>query len=801
MAVEARNIFEATSKTPQELLSDSGLGLYIPSYQRPYSWDKEKVGRLMEDLGHGIKTLLKNDDSFTFLGTIITIHDTNNSTVQPIVREDVPSKVLTVIDGQQRLTTLLVLCLALHNQIHLSYKTLLKKKRQIEKVKNGEDTNLSLDLGKEIEDNVKSQLNAYEWLENKTHEILSLLSKTFYEKQAYGTSPLYPRMIRSLEDQWSKSENSRKYFSPIAHLIFNYIVQIDSQDHEISEYKPEIREGIEGEKAIVERYTQIIKLLSSLLNKKITASEMEEIPDINEMYHSEQLQEALLGYPINKSFLNSLKNEEKVIFDNLARLILYANYVLKRVVLTVVKGKNEDYAFTIFESLNTTGEPLTAFETFKPRVIQAVGLEKYEASREKHLMDITANYLSAYSVGNNLQKATRDLLIQFLAAYSGIRVSGRLAEQRSVLKDVFENSCQKEKLNFIKTLTYCANFKKHLWEKKNNDYNNLAQFFGENQLSSLSRLCLTFLSDIKHTIVIPILTIFFKQIVDEEDVWLKKQCFNDFEDALRAIVAFTVLWRSSRQGTAGIDNEYRELLSKSEKSTNFNLICIKENTNNRININSFKAELKSRLQNPNRKGKLESKETYVQSAYLRPIYEISKIAKILLLVSHHNCIDDQNNPGFLIKAKEATNPCLLIEEYLDDKNLSLEHIAPQKNRRGWDDSLYETPETIHNLGNLTLVSQQLNASLSDRIWAEKRVFYRVIGSKTAEEARKILSESAEKYGIHFREYSHDILSAQKYMPNLIALGSYEKTFNKEFVESRSKQLYGLAWDELIKWLD
>ena len=37
MAVEARTIFEATSKTLQELLSDSGLGLYIPSYQRPYS--------------------------------------------------------------------------------------------------------------------------------------------------------------------------------------------------------------------------------------------------------------------------------------------------------------------------------------------------------------------------------------------------------------------------------------------------------------------------------------------------------------------------------------------------------------------------------------------------------------------------------------------------------------------------------------------------------------------------------------------------------------------------------------------
>ncbi|WP_049237798.1 DUF262 domain-containing protein [Moraxella canis] len=798
MAVEARTIFEATSKTPQELLSDSGLGLYIPSYQRPYSWDKEKVNRLMEDLSHGIKTLLKHDDSFTFLGTVITIHDTNNSTVQPIVREDVPSKVLTVIDGQQRMTTLIVLCLALHNQISLQYKSLLKKKKQIQKTISDQDLNLSLDLGDEVQSDVEIQLDAYEWLEGKTQDILNLLSKTFYEKQAYGKSPLYPRMIRSLDDQWSKSENSRRYFSPIANLIFNYITQIDNPNYEIVEYKPEARDNIEGEKAIVERYIQIIRLLSSLLNKKITAVYMEEVPEIDEMYESDQLQEALLGYTINKKFLSSLNNDEKIVFDNLARLIFYANYVLKRVVLTVVKGKNEDYAFTIFESLNTTGEPLTAFETFKPRVVNAVGLENYEGSEQKRLMDEIAGYLSTYAVGNSLQNATKDLLIQFLATYSGVKISKRLAEQRSALKEVFENAPQEEQLILIKTLNHCANFKRYLWESEN--YNDLSQFFGNNQLSSLSKLCLKFLSDIKHTIVIPILTIFFKQVVEEADSELKKQRFDDFENALKSIVAFTLLWRSSRQGTSGIDNEYRELLSRFEESTNFNPICISKNKNQVIDIQSFKAELRSRLQSPNRKGRLENREIYIQSAYSKDIYQMPKIAKMLLLASHHDCIDDSANPGFILKGKEATNPCLLIEEYLDDKNLSLEHIAPQNSLGKWDQSLYQNSDTIHTLGNLTLVSHQLNASLNNRIWAEKRVFYKVIGARTTTDAQSILAEAAEKYGISFREYSHDILTAQKYMPNLIALGSYEETYHAEFVENRSKQLHGLAWDELIGWL-
>jgi uncharacterized protein with ParB-like and HNH nuclease domain len=44
MPVEAKDIFEATSRSLRELLSENGLGLYIPPYQRPYGWDKGKVG-------------------------------------------------------------------------------------------------------------------------------------------------------------------------------------------------------------------------------------------------------------------------------------------------------------------------------------------------------------------------------------------------------------------------------------------------------------------------------------------------------------------------------------------------------------------------------------------------------------------------------------------------------------------------------------------------------------------------------------------------------------------------------------
>lgn len=794
MAVDPKTIFEAISKSPMELLADRGLGLYIPSYQRPYSWDKEKVSRLIEDISHGFKNLIKSDESFTFLGTVITIHDVNNVTVQPIVKPDVPSKVLTVIDGQQRMTTLLLLCMALHNTLDLTHKQYLKKTKNLfneyEKLsKNNE----------EIPEELERNITAFEWLDGQTKVVLSSLADTFYEKHAFGRSPLYPRMIRSLDDQWSKSVNDKKYDSPIAHLIFNYITEIEKDHYDTVEYKPIKRNiSIEGEDAIVNRFTQLMKILKVLVNNQRNLDELEEIPSIEEIYSCESFQESILNHVAPVSDISTLSDNEKDIFNKLSLLVFYTRYILNRVVLTVVKGKNEDYAFTIFESLNTTGEPLTAFETFKPRVVNVVGLAEYEKSLEKKYLDRVSNYLCEFSVGPELQKATKELLIHFLSSYSGKKITGRLAQQRNELKNSFEAT--NDHVTFIKILSYCADFKKYIWECDN--YIGLEKFFGTNQLSKSSKLGLKFFKDINHTIVIPILTLFFTQIVDANDDEAKEQRFNEFESALHAMVAFSTLWRATRRGTGGIDNEYREFLSKDEMPSGLPRLAKIHMQNNIIDIDKFKEELKSRLLNGTRKGKIINKENFLNLAVNQPVYKnAKKVAKFLLLTAHHNAIADPLNEGLLVKGKMSTNPCLDIENYMDDKNLSLEHIAPQVNNNSWDITIYDNGELIDTLGNLVLVSGQLNSSLGNRVWAEKRVFYKVVGAQTSEDASQILKDAAEKNNIRFGALTHELLQAQQYMPNLIALGNMTKAWSSEFINKRSKRLYELAWDELILWLE
>ncbi|PDX50097.1 hypothetical protein BB483_03615 [Helicobacter pylori] len=76
----------------------------IPIYQRVYSWEKEQCEQLWDDV---IKIGGNDKMNGHFIGSILYVLDGNT-----------PSSPLLIIDGQQRLTTITLLCIALRN--HLS---------------------------------------------------------------------------------------------------------------------------------------------------------------------------------------------------------------------------------------------------------------------------------------------------------------------------------------------------------------------------------------------------------------------------------------------------------------------------------------------------------------------------------------------------------------------------------------------------------------------------------------------------------------------------------------------------------
>jgi hypothetical protein len=784
MPMEVKDIFEANSKNVREMLSETGMGLYVPPYQRPYGWDKDKVAKLVEDILHGYASLLVDEESFTFLGTVITIHDINFITVQPIVRQDVPAKVLTVIDGQQRLTSLIMLCLALHNQIRIIQRKLTKGRKE-----------------NELTEEEK-------WLNGQALRIVQELSSTFHERQAYGNAPPYPRMIRSFDDQWARNSDHAIYNSPISHLISTYVASLPAAGAEepakVSEFKPVERGGnIEGEEAVIERYTQLLKLIKGIAADKFS-DEMEELPSLSDIAKNAGFQRSLLNHEFPQAVSACLSNEPPEQFGALLRLVLITSYILNRVALTVVRGKNEHYAFSVFESLNTTGEPLTAFETFKPRVVAAETLARYEASKSRTSMEDISGYLSTFKVGDRLQVATRDLLITFAAAETGFKLSKRLADQRRYLKDEFERheSNQQAREGFVRNLRDVAMFIDSAWK-----YKPELSGLPVEAASDSVKLCMSFLYSLNHSITVAPIARFYAEALSKDDSG-RPQAIKNLEDAVKAITAFSALWRASRRGTDNIDAEYRELLlgtapwnaAGARGAAEAPLARVgrpgSQGPAPKVDVVELKDRLRARLANPEH-GAIPDRQTFIDEAGKLPIYSISKVvARFMLLAAYHDAVEDPQAPGLIIPGKTAVSPCLTFNGLVDERHLTLEHIAPQQRSEGWDANIWSEKERINTIGNLVLAPHVENASLSNRPWAEKKVLYSALSAQSQTDAESILHQS----GINFGVSTQQIASESHHLHHLAAVAQYPNEWSVEFIQARSERLLGIAYDRLIKWL-
>ena len=93
---EAKDIFKPDNKTIQQIFRDTDAFYNMPIYQRPYSWDKERVEQLWYDIVEAFRNN-QNDpklDPNYFLGSVVVVKRVNG---------------YEVVDGQQRLTTLTIL--------------------------------------------------------------------------------------------------------------------------------------------------------------------------------------------------------------------------------------------------------------------------------------------------------------------------------------------------------------------------------------------------------------------------------------------------------------------------------------------------------------------------------------------------------------------------------------------------------------------------------------------------------------------------------------------------------------------
>ncbi len=743
------NVFSVRTVDIKEVFAnDNEKCFYIPAYQRPYSWGKDKIDRTWEDIVYGLGQLDNSDDYITFLGSIITLHDSKHESISPIVHGELPSKVMVVIDGQQRLTTLLLLIISLDNIIR---QKLTKTTGEI--------------LGKFL-------------------DILNASERSYKSPKGFSDTTNYPKMIRAYDDQWATSKELKQYNSPIARLLRQYIdfIQDDNNKKKSFSYSTD---NVEKDKESHKKIKDNVNHFRKLINKFLSETDLHDIII---------KKSNLLG--VEQTLLDNIKDKLKE--DDKAKeifvLLSVLRFIFQRIFLAEIDAKKEEYAFEMFDSLNTTGEPLTAFETFKPKVVEYATLSKYADSESKKYMDMVETYLSFNPDSRN--SVTADLITAFALSENGKTLSKKLRDQRIYLRDEYKNSKNKEE--FVKNLTNVSQIY-HIWNQSNAENSNTVwgKVVNNELIDKISNddealTCLQFLSKTKHTISLAVLSRFTNKESDE------------FVGVIKAITAFFVLWRSARQGTAGIDNCYRKLMregvdlpvirdkdgidQRQAKIPAFNRV-----NNSDISLKDLQSAFKYFLyKKATDKIEIHSRKIWLSRLKNVEIYNASKdVCKFLLITAFDGVVSDSDNEGCVKKARDGVANTLnrgfhyqLFE--------SIEHIFSQANNQS-----NISDEKKQTLGNLTLLPKINNASISNRTLKDKSCIFKALCSQTQEEQDEILREC----GVPFNQNTKHIISESQHFPYLKSLSKLDK-WNDQIIEKRTKNLGSIVWDKLaIEWLD
>ena len=771
MVSRVKDLFEAEAGSfGDTMMAHNGVvGYKVPEYQRQYNWRSEHLRRLLADCLSGFHRLsTSHGPEYTFLGSIILATDESS---EPTF----DSTSLIVVDGQQRLTSLILTTCALFQRI---------KEHRVDIRELTSDTQHWLDA--EIET-----------------QLTQLHQCALGQFMRLGSTYPYPRMIRSGDNRGDSAAKS-DYRSPIGRFLWQFAdyaanliptFQFGTIDNEVPgshvarNYKY-ICQELDGQlydpdsQSYEDDADEDIGVVPKSKFKEVNFLRLFRRRDV----HSDQRTRNRCAGELAGSFEAA----------GLARLLLFSSYLTQRVVLTRVEAQNEGDAFDIFDALNTTGEPLTALETCKPLVIRFEnGGNGYAGSKSEEAWEAMEKSLAeTYVEPAKQQLETKQLLTSFALYFDGYKLPLDLTNQRRYLRERFR---QASSLNadtaqgFVRSLSEMAEFRLQYWDKAAIDGLGVSAA-GPEESDSL-KLCLRFIADMNTSLAIPILARYWSECGEyDED--------QSFLSATKAVTAFLALRRSVTVGTARIDSDFRHLMGN-RPSSGGDPLCIGTRISHRIlPIESLKGELREYLRQPQIgvEDKLSwmAKPQDVEFGRQSP----RPLCRFLLLAASHNARPDESRPGLFKKAgvvEGADIDFFNHRNWMGQKYATVEHIAPETNPgNGWQRDIYTRAATRQQIGNLLLLPERENQSIGNSKWQRKRVFYAALAAKSRSE-RDALVETAKSEGYRFGKKTQILLQSQERLHMLDHLDRVED-WTARLIEQRTENILELVWDEISPWL-
>ena len=468
------------------------------------------------------------------------------------------------------------------------------------------------------------------------------------------------------------------------------------------------------------------------------------------------------------------------------RIAVVAQFLLSQVIVVDVRAPDEETAFSLFEPLNTTGQPLTPIETLRPLAVTAEGgLDSYVGSASEGSFQRVAAYVPDELGATERTKRVSALLTSFALGQDGTKLAHNMLEQRRYLRSAYDGLPDlAAKQGFVGGIADTATFLRDVWED------------GESPVitsgSEADRLSLKVLRESGHIIVVPLLVRYYERANKLGTQTSRK----DFQGIVRAAAAFWTIWRSSRSTTSGIDDVHRSLIKSGLSATG--LPPLARATTPLASLPSVKdvrAALRSILSTKLRVTDAASWSALVNSQQL---YDTAKIlARYILVCAHDDAIVDARAKGHLKRGATDVWPTRRLDVWRD--HYSVEHIAPQRRRStetSYAMALYDEGD-INRLGNLTLLPPDLNNLVGNRPWPLKRDVFKMV-SKASPAARVKALKSGNLYQLGAK--SKALLESTNFLPFCKFVAEYpEPTIDRPYIAERGRRLTELAWERL--WQD
>jgi uncharacterized protein with ParB-like and HNH nuclease domain len=751
----ARDIFaENTVKELLELVQ-IGKGLIIPEYQRPYRWSVENIERLMGDLIDGIKDIFHNkmtstdNDNTLFLGTLLVVQTPNMDLARytDSSRYVRPAGINYIVDGQQRLSTLAMLSIVLHRKI-------VHTLSQI-----GSDNSLDK--------------KNYDRMKNIIDRIVCGKLKKFYCVTIEGDfSPNdKPIIIRQGEEFWTRDGIS-EYTSPIAKFISDYISTEKETDY-----------SAHGEKYAVIQTNQ--KKISQLVDDYLSNDELSSLDPGKLLKESDCLKIIALElfqpthHPDISLLINTDNLQSKKMYADLLKMCLLSLFLFENCCVNYLEPRTHKWAIEVFQSLNSTGVPLTAMEVFKAYVYQ--NRENTPPNIQHVANEAFASVESLVVENENPSNQTNVFLTAFALGFDGEKLGTQYKKQENYLKQSYDRTNKSSVFEYMVHLSEYMRF-------RNQPDSNF-------KISSQADLCQLFLDSMNLNTVHPLLAYYFDDDNHSDTNYLGACC---------ATAAFYAIWRGVKT-SSGLDNVARDLMKDGIIISNTPVSMMYKDKVRIISLREYKNALIDVLKRQN----IWDKGIWVNNAKNFLTYQNSTtLCRFILFITAHNTLADINNPGSIQAGAERLHPFIIGDNWRSDMYKTVEHIAPQtpdSQDISWNLDIYGEglkPSIHHSIGNLTLLPKSMNSILSNLSWGYKHQFYSHLANPSDSKRRQ---ELLNLTGIRYTKTARQILTNTDqyfhYLDPIVRVPSSDGAWSRAIVEKRTEQICSLAYDRLTKWLE